>query len=361
LLGHVASNHEATVKGVSDRQASETEEVDEGKHVLAAQSRTLRTSLISLAIFFAIVTALLVSVPDLRSALDGLADADPSLIGAAVCLELLSCAGYAVLFGLVFGTLGPRLTSRLSLSELAVNSVVSVSGLAGIALGAWVLRSRGVSVERIARRSVLIFVLTSAVNVGAVVVIGVPMWLGALPGSRRELLTLVPAAAALATIVGTLLLARWAGRAATRRGDRGGRRVVALRALADGVSDALGLIRGHDWRLLGAVAYWLFDNLALYACLAAFGNAPSVWVVFMAYLVGMLANSVPIPGGLIAVEGGLVGMLLLFGVRPASHVVVAVVIYRAVSLWIPALLGSLAFLSLRRELGKPVAQHAPST
>jgi len=75
----------------------------------------------------------------------------------------------------------------------------------------------------------------------------------------------------------------------------------------------------------------------------------------------MLANSVPIPGGLIAVEGGLVGMLLLFGVRPASQVVVAVVIYRAVSLWIPALLGSLAFLSLRRELGKPLAQHAPST
>jgi uncharacterized membrane protein YbhN (UPF0104 family) len=361
LLGHVASEHEATVKGVGDRQASETEEVDEGTHVLAAQSRTLRTSLISLAIFFAIVTALLLSVPDLRTALDALADADPSLIVAAVCLELLSCVGYAVLFGLVFGKLGPRLTSRLSLSELAVNSVVSVSGLAGIALGAWVLRSRGVSVERIARRSVLIFVLTSAVNVGAVVVIGLPMWLGVLPGSRRALLTLVPAAAALATIVGTLLLARWAGRAATRRGERGGRRVVALRALADGVSDALALIRGHDWRLLGAVAYWLFDNLALYACLAAFGNAPSVWVVFMAYLVGMLANSVPIPGGLIAVEGGLVGMLLLFGVRPASQVVVAVVIYRAVSLWIPALLGSLAFLSLRRELGKPVAQHAPST
>ena len=51
------------------------------------------------------------------------------------CLEVLSCVGYVVLFGLVFGRLGRRLTSRLSLSELAVNSVVSVSGLAGIALG----------------------------------------------------------------------------------------------------------------------------------------------------------------------------------------------------------------------------------
>jgi uncharacterized protein (TIRG00374 family) len=333
----------------TDGALAETDEA------IQAQSRTLRNSVISLLVFFALDAALLLAVPDLRSALDHVAHADPAWLGGAVVLELLSCAGYAVLFGLVFGMLGRRLTSRLSLAELAVNSVVSVSGLAGIALGAWVLRSKGVSVDRIARRSVLIFALTSAVNVGAVVVIGVPMWLGLLPGSRRALLTLLPAAVALATIAGTLLLAAWARRAAVRRAPKGGRRTVALKALADGVADALRMIREHDWRVLGAVAYWLFDNLALYACLAAIGDAPSFWVVAMAYLVGMLANSIPIPGGLIAVEGGLVGMLLLFGVRPASHVVVAVVIYRAISLWIPAVIGSLAFLSLRREIGKPLA------
>jgi uncharacterized membrane protein YbhN (UPF0104 family) len=322
---------------------------------MAAQSRTLRNSVVSLVVFFALQAVLLLSVPDLRSAFDHIADADPAWLGGAVCFELLSCAGYAVLFGLVFGMLGRRLTSRLSLAELAVNSVVSVSGLAGIALGAWVLRSKGVSADRIARRSVLIFSLTSVVNVGAVFLIGLPMWLGLLPGSRKALLTLLPAAAALATIVGTLALAAWARRAAARRAPQGGRTAVALKALADGVADALLLIREHDWRLLGAVAYWLFDNLTLYACLAAFGSGPTVWVVAMAYLVGMLANSIPIPGGLLAVEGGLVGMLLLFGVRPASHVVVAVVIYRAISLWIPAVIGSLAFLGLRREIGKPLA------
>jgi uncharacterized protein (TIRG00374 family) len=322
---------------------------------MQVQSRTLRTSVISLLVFLALQATLLLSIPDLRAALDHVAHADPAWLGGAVSLELLSCAGYAVLFGLVFGMLGRRLTSRLSLAELAVNSVVSVSGLAGIALGAWVLRSKGVSVDRIARRSVLIFVLTSAVNVGAVVVIGVPMWLGLLPGSRKETLTLLSAAVALAMIAGTLALAAWARRAAIRRGRQSGRRTVALKALADGVGDALRLIAEHDWQLLGAVAYWLFDNLALWACLAAIGNEPSFWVVAMAYLVGMLANSIPIPGGFIAVEGGLVGMLLLFGVRPAAHVVVAVVIYRAISLWIPAVIGSLAFLSLRREIGKPLA------
>jgi hypothetical protein len=40
---------------------------------------------------------------------------------------------------------------------------------------------------------------------------------------------------------------------------------VALTAVGGGVHDALGLIRVHDWRLLGAVGYWLFDNLVLYA------------------------------------------------------------------------------------------------
>jgi uncharacterized membrane protein YbhN (UPF0104 family) len=329
--------------------------MNESDEVMQAQSRTLRMSLIGLAVIFGIWAALLLAVPDLRSALDHVAHADPSWIGGAVALELLSCAGYAVLFGRVFGMLGRRLTSRLSLSELAVNSVVSVSGIAGIALGAWVLRSKGISADRIARRSVLIFALTSAVNVGAVVVIGVPMWLGLLPGSRDPLLTLLPAAAALGTIFGTLALAAWARRAATRLGARSGRRAVALKALADGVHDALQMIRERDWRLLGAVAYWLFDNLALYACLAAFAQTTSFWVVAMAYLVGMLANSIPIPGGIFAVEGGLVGMLLLFDVRPASQVVVAVVIYRAISLWVPAVIGSLAFISLRREIGKPLA------
>jgi len=328
--------------------------------VMAAQSRKLRDSLIGLAIFFALVAALLLSVPGLRTAADRIGDARLGWVAVGIGLELLSCAGYVVLFGLVFGMLSRRLYSRLSLSELAVNSVVSVSGLAGIALGAWVLRSKGVSVQRIAKRSVLIFVLTSAVNVGATALIGVPMWLGLLPGSRNPLLTLLPAAAAVATIVATIALAAWARRGAARRIRTRGRAYVALVALSGGVDDALELIRARDWRLLGAVGYCLFDIGALYACLLAYGPAPSWWVVAMAYLVGMLANSLPIPAGLIAVEGGLFAMLLAFGVRPGSLVLAAVVTYRAISLWVPALIGSAAFLSLRGELDRPVAPAAGS-
>src|SRR6266851_3137791 len=161
--------------------ARAAERAAERADAMADQSRTLRNSVISLGVFFAIVVGLLLGVPGLRSAGERITDANPAWLVAGVVLEILSCLGYVVLFELVFGMLGRRLTSRLSLAELAVNSVVSVSGLAGIALGAWVLRSEGVSAERIARRSVLIFVLTSAVNVAAVVLIGLPMWLGWLP------------------------------------------------------------------------------------------------------------------------------------------------------------------------------------
>ncbi len=328
---------------------------------MSANSRTLRNSLISLAIFFALLAALMLAVPGLRSAADRIGDAKPGWVAIAVVFELLSCAGFVLLFSLVFGMLGRRLVSRLSLSELAVNSVVSVSGLAGIALGAWVLRSRGVSVERIAKRSVLIFMLTSAVSVLATLVIGVLMYLGVLSGSRNPLLTLLPAGAAALAIAGTLAVAHWAGRIARTRLGSEGRMFVALTALSAGVFDALALIRSRDWRVLGAVAYWLFDVAVLYASLLAYGLTPSFWAVTMAYLVGLMANALPIPGGLVAVEGGLFAMLLLFGVRPGSAVLAAVITYRAISLWIPALIGSLAFLSLRRELSRPIGPPVASS
>lgn len=327
--------------------------LEEGRRAYAAQAHTLRNSLISLLVFFAIVVALLLAVPGLREAGRKIAHGSVAWIVAGVALEVLSCLSFVVLFDMLFARIGRSLSSRLSLAELAVNSVVSVSGLAGLALGAWVLRSKGFPVDRIAKRSVLLFVLTSAVNTCVVVVIGFLMWLGVFEGSTDPLLTLLPATIAAATIAAVLLLAGWAGRYAREHVAEESRSYVALTAISGGVADALKLLREHDWRLLGAVGYWLFDNLVLLAALAAFGRSPDFWVVAMAYLLGMMANALPIPAGLVAVEGGLVGMLVLFGVRPVSSVVAAVVVYRAISLWVPALVGSFAFVTLRHEIGKP--------
>src|ERR1700722_18771635 len=293
-------------------EAIRTERPPSDSDDISSQSRRLRNGLISLAIFFVFIAALLLAVPGLQSAGERITDADIPWVAAGVGFELLSCVGYVIIFELVF-KMQRGFSRRLALSELGVNSIVSAGGIGGIALGAWVLRTKGVAVERIARRSVLIFVLTSAVNVGATALIGIPMWLGLLPGSQNALLTLLPAALAIATIIGTLAIAGLAGRLAKRRRLSSGRMHVALVAVSDGVRGALRLISRRDWRLLGAVGYWLFDTLVLYACLLAYGGSSTFWVVAMAYLVGQLANSIPIPAGLVGGGGGLIGWLVLFG------------------------------------------------
>lgn len=336
---------------MSDRQP--VDPADEQLGALSTQSKRLRNGVIALAVFFALIVALLLAVPGLSSVADRMSDANLAWVTVGVGLELLSCLGYVILFELVFET-DRRFSTRLSFAELAVNSVVSVSGAGGIALGAWVLRTKGVAIERIARRSIVMFLVTSAVNVGAVVAIGVLMWLGLLSGSRNPLLTLLPAGLAFATILTTLAIGTWAERLSGRAGAGHPRVKATLGVVGHGVRDAVRLILRHDWRLVGALGYWLFDTFVLYVCLAAFGPTPSFWAVAMAYLVGLFANSIPLPGGMVAVEGGLVGMLLLFHIRPAAAVVAAVVTYRAISLWLPALIGSLAFLSLRSEIGEPL-------
>ena len=67
----------------------------------------------------------------------------------------------------------------------------------------------------------------------------------------------------------------------------------------------------------------------------------------LAYFVGQVANTIPVPG---AVSGGLVGVLLAFGVE-ADLAIVSVLAYRALAIWIPAPIGLVALGRLRRTVG----------
>jgi uncharacterized protein (TIRG00374 family) len=77
----------------------------------------------------------------------------------------------------------------------------------------------------------------------------------------------------------------------------------------------------------------------------------------MAQLIGQMAGLVPIPGGIGVVDGGLVGALVLYGV-PFGPAAAAVLLYRAISLSLPAVLGTIAFLLLRRHLDDPLVLRA---
>jgi uncharacterized protein (TIRG00374 family) len=101
--------------------------------------------------------------------------------------------------------------------------------------------------------------------------------------------------------------------------------------------------------LLGVLAAWGFDIAALWASFRAFGHSPPGAVLIMGYYVGTLANTLPLPGGIGGVEGGMIGAFLALGVNP-SLTVLAVLAYRTISYWLPTVPGAIAYVRLRRTV-----------
>ncbi len=95
------------------------------------------------------------------------------------------------------------------------------------------------------------------------------------------------------------------------------------------------------------------------ACFAAAGPVPPLAVVVLAYQIGYLSNVIPVPGGIGVLDGSLVGMFALYGGTAASLATAATVVYHAISLWVPALWGTVAFLILRRTRGRPIKLRPP--
>src|SRR5215213_5469145 len=310
----------------------------------------LRRSLLVLAAIVLVVVAGLVLVPGLGSLRENFGGAQPGWLALAAVLELGSCAGYVLAFRGVFcRRMSWRTSTEIGLSELAANSVFSIGGAGGLALGAWILRRGGLPASFIAHRTVAFFLLTSLANVTFLGLGGVALATGLLSGSPGLLLGLIPAVAAVAAIAIALAARRLAGVLA-RRSVRA-RFAAAAGAVGDGVDEALRLLRSGDPRILaGAAGYMLFDVAMLGVCFAAFGNdVPPAGVLLVAYIIGQLGSLIPIPGGIGGVDAGLIGTLVLYGVD-ATSAAVAVLAYRGLLLAIPAVLGLPALAVLRRRL-----------
>jgi hypothetical protein len=110
-----------------------------------------------------------------------------------------------------------------------------------------------------------------------------------------------------------------------------------------GAADAGHMLAGGNRKLVGAsLAYYAFDNAVLWATFRAFGSSPPLGVIVMGYLVGSLAAALPVPAGLGALEGGLIGALVLYG-APAPAAVGAVLLYRGISVGLAVALGGAAW------------------
>jgi uncharacterized membrane protein YbhN (UPF0104 family) len=300
----------------------------------------------------------------LRDTWNRIQHGDPWWLGLAAVLEVCSFAGYIVLFRAVFVREGSRIDWRASyqitMAGLAATRLFAAAGAGGIALTAWALRRAGYPARVVARRLVAFNALLYGVYMAALVIVGLGLYLGLFAGPAVFALTVVPAifgaiVIALALAVSLLpadfdrLVKRW-----TRGGRLGrlaARAATAPAAVAGGVRTGIGLIRSRDPNLLGAPAWWAFDIAVLWACFHAFGGSPPTAVVVMSYFIGMLGNTLPLPGGIGGVDGGMIGAFSAFGV-PVPLAVVAVLAYRGFAFWLPTLPGGVAYLQLRRTVAR---------
>ncbi len=322
----------------------------------ATATRRLRNGLISLAILVALVVGLLLAVPGLHDVAHEVIHMAGPLVLAAVLLEVFSCLCYIIAFLQVFERAPIRLGARVALSELAFGAAVSVGGAGSVAVGAWLLVERGANPGRVAERSAVLFLLTSAVNVITLALVGLATWVGILPGSHDVWLTLVPGLVGVIVFFAFLALPYFVDRLV---GDRtGGRVVTVLNGTAESVRDTATILRRPDWRLIGAFGYLWFDIAVLELCFQAAGGNPPLSTLVLAYQIGYLSNFVPIPGGIGVLDGSFVGMFALYHVN-ASIATAATVVYHGISLWIPAMWGTAAFLLLRKSRGQPIRLREP--
>ena len=262
-------------------------------------------------------------------ALGRAASADPRWFAGAILFEALSFVGYVALLWHVAGRSVPRFGLRESyqtaLAGAAVTRLLPTAGAGGAALTLWTLRKAGHGGREAARTLLTFLVLLYTVFLSAILVAG------AVSASGHPFgLTVLPAsAAALAITIAIGVALR-------------GRETV----LGAAVRDAVGLLRGRDPRLLGAIAWWGFDVAVLWAAFNAIGTPPHLGVLVIGYFLGQVANTIPIPG---AASGGLVGVLLAFGVA-ADVALASVLAYRAIAIWLPAPAGAHAFAGLRRTV-----------
>ncbi|MGH2929850.1 MAG: lysylphosphatidylglycerol synthase domain-containing protein, partial [Solirubrobacteraceae bacterium] len=120
--------------------------------------------------------------------------------------------------------------------------------------------------------------------------------------------------------------------------------------VAVGLESAWRAARQPSWRLLGAAGFLLLDMGALWAACAATGHALGPLALVIAYCIGYLATAVPMPAGLGVLDTGLAASLVLYGASPAASVG-AVLVYHAISIWIPGSGGLLAWLPTRGGRG----------
>jgi uncharacterized protein (TIRG00374 family) len=352
-------------RALEARAAAENHALDGDEPSFFASPKRLIQTLVAVVLLTVAIYVLFPKIVGLEDAIGKIGEGDPVWITIGIAFNLVAFAAYVALFR---GVVGERVihlewseSYQITMAGLAATRLFSAGGAGGIILTYWALRKAGMERRQSVCRMVAFLVLLYSVYMLALVLFGVLLRTGVLSGEAPLSGTVIPAALAGALIVIFLLMTllpedferRIERHTSGRFGAIATRLGTAPATLAQGTRTALAFIRHPRSGALavgGAIGFWGANIGILWASFHAFDVSVPLGVVVQGFFLGMIANLFPLaPGGVGAVDAGMIGAFVLFGI-PGSEVFAAVLTYRVIAFWLPIPPGIVAFFQLRKTV-----------
>jgi uncharacterized membrane protein YbhN (UPF0104 family) len=352
LPGFVASSPEREPDPCLDperrRRGDCVEEAEEALEK-TGDPRTILVNGLIAAGLAVVVAAAVIWVPFLEPIRDRFAHTQPVWVVLCFVLQLLSVLSFVVaLRGAFDRRLGWRESFDVGVVEESANVFLPSGGSGGLALGAVILIRSGIPTAFAVSRSAVLFLVTSAVSGGALVLFGALAAVGALPGDASLALTLIPAAVAALIIAAIIVVPRALPQIDGSRGGKIRHAAAAAQTwLREAVDTSVELVTSREMLLiLGAIGYYAFDVASMGAAFEALGGGgPTLALFVLAYTIGHAGAIVPLPG---SAEGGLVGAFTLYG-SSLSLAAGGILLYRTFHAGVPFLLGALGLADMSRR------------
>jgi uncharacterized membrane protein YbhN (UPF0104 family) len=284
------------------------------------------------------VVALLIVAPPAQ-VINSIGDMSPAWLLAAIAFEIGSCLSYVVVFRRFFPE-PPRPVSRqVAWIAMGAGAVLPGGNFSSAATTGWLLRNHGIGARRLVEQcgALLCFLTLFGFLINGIA--GAALLVGIGHGPHDLAHAGIPILVSL-FVIGLAVAVMIVGRRYESRAP------AAARSVAASLQGAWESLRRPHWRMLGAAGFLWLDMAALWAACRATGHPVGVLAVAVAYFIGYLATMIPMPAGLGVLDSGLAGALVLYGFSPTASVG-AVLVYHAISVWVPGLGGLVAWLPTR--------------
>ena len=307
--------------------------------------RVLGTAILGVA-----SVAVLLWVAPPPQVINSIGDMSPVWLLAAVAFELGSCLSYVVVFRRFFPE-PPRPVSRqVAWIAMGAGAVLPGGNFSSAATTGWLLRHHGIGARQLVERCGALLCLLTLFGFFVNGMAGALLLAGIGHGPHDLAHSGIPILVSL-LVIGSAVAVMIVGRCYHARAP------VAARSVAASLQGAWESLFSPHWRMLGAPGFLSLDMAALWAVCRATGHPIGVLALAVAYFIGYLATMIPMPAGLGVLDSGLAGALVLYGFSPAASVG-SVLVYHAISVWVPGLGGLAAWLPTRARA--PVNAAAPS-